>query len=177
MLHSLALALLAFGAHSQTQTAPATQTPRALLERGALAEEQQRDFAGAQRLYEQAEAAAKAAGDTKTAAEASAAKERVLARQGAATPGLAKPDEALQAQLRQRAMDVLHGLTNVQDSLTARSNAGQLVDLGPSVAGVLSVALHGTLEVGGAASVAFRRGGCTRRHGYRRDGRDPPSFL
>lgn len=155
LLPSLALALLAFGAHSQTQTAPATQTPRALLERGALAEEQQRDFAGAQKLYEQAEAAAKAAGDTKTAAEASAAKERVLARQGAATPGLARPDQALHEQLRQRAMDVLFGLRGVNDGLTARGNAGQLVDLGPGIAGVLEEALHGTLKIRGDQASPF----------------------
>jgi hypothetical protein len=144
LLHSLALALLALGAHSQPQTAPATQTPRALLERGALAEEQQRDFAGAQKLYEQAEAAAKATGDTKTAAEASAAKERVLARQGAATPGLAKPDEALQARLRERAVNILFSLKQLTDAGVARNNCGQLVDLGPAVSDVLEEALHGT---------------------------------
>mgnify|MGYP002777265287 FL=1 len=143
VLHSLALALLAFGAHSQTQTAPATQTPRALLERGALAEEQQRDFAGAQKLYEQAEAAAKAAGDTKTAAEASAAKERVLARQGATTPGVAKPDEALQEQLRQRAIRLLSDLRGIDHPGVARSNVGGLIDLGPAIADVLEQALHG----------------------------------
>jgi HEAT repeat protein len=144
LLYSLALALLALGAHSQTQTAPATQTPRALLERGALAEEQQRDFAGAQKLYEQAEAAAKAAGDTKTAAEASAAKERVLARQGATTPGLARPDEALQEQLRQRALGLLSRLRTMNHPSAARSSAGGLIDLGPAIADVLEQALHGT---------------------------------
>jgi len=149
VLHSLALALLAFGAHSQNQTAPATQTPRALLERGALAEEQQRDFAGAQKLYEQAEAAAKAAGDTKTAAEASAAKERVLARQGATTPGVAKPDEALQERLRQRALNMLYGRPHVTDSVTARGSASQLIDLGPEIADVLEEVLHDTQAVRG----------------------------
>lgn len=144
VLHSLALALLAFGAHSQTQTAPATQTPRALLERGALAEEQQRDFAGAQKLYEQAEAAAKAAGDTKTAAEASAAKERVLARQGATKPGVARPDEALQEQLRQRAISLLSDLRGIDHPGVARSNVGGLIDLGPAIADVLEQALYGT---------------------------------
>jgi len=143
LLPSLALALLALGAHSQTQTAPGTQTPRALLERGALAEEQQRDFAGAQKLYEQAEAAAKAAGDTKTAAEASAAKERVLARQGATTPGDAKPDDAMQAQLRERAKDLLQKWSHVGAPEHAVQGAYELVDLGPGIADVLEEALHG----------------------------------
>jgi HEAT repeat protein len=136
---ALLAAALAFGAQR-----PTPPTPRALLERGALAEEHQRDFAGAEKLYEQAEAAAKAAGDTKTATEAAAARQRVLARQGKAAPGQDERDAAVREQLRQRAFEILAGS---QESGRADTElvplAQALADLGPSVVDVLTEALMG----------------------------------
>src|SRR5688572_18870210 len=137
---ALLAAALAFGAQR-----PPSPTPRALLERGALAEEHQRDFVGAQKLYEQAEAAAKAAGDAKTAAEAAAARQRVLARQGKAAPGQAERDAAVREQLQQRAIEMLNNLDESgtpEDVLTQRAQT--LADLGPSVVGVLAESLSGT---------------------------------
>ncbi len=141
MIHSLnstlLAALLAFGAQAASQT-----TPRALLERGALAEEHQRDFAGAQKLYEQAEAAAKAAGDAKTAAEASAAKERVLARQGKGGAAGASQDVTVRTQLSQRALIILFKAQSdlPSDELISRA-AQQLVDLGPGITELLALSL------------------------------------
>lgn len=134
---ALIAALLAFGAQ-----APTTPTPRALLERGALAEEHQRDFAGAQKLYEQSEAAAKAAGDTKTAAEANAAKERVLARQGKGQAPRQERDAAVVAQLRERALGVLFKAQSDLPSPESISRAAQqLIDLGPSTVELLEQSL------------------------------------
>lgn len=150
MIHSLnstlLAALLAFGAQAASQT-----TPRALLERGALAEEHQRDFAGAQKLYEQAEAAAKAAGDAKTAAEASAAKERVLARQGKRSASTPAQDVAVWSQLRNRAMTMLADAQSDLPSLeNIRRVAQRLVDLGPVALDLVAASLTDSVtEVGG----------------------------
>ncbi len=146
MLNSVLLsALIALGAQ-----APAQTTPRALLERGALAEEHQRDFAGAQKLYEQAEAAAKAAGDAKTAAEASAAKERVLARQGKGPAASQAQDAAVQEQLRGRAVTMLFKAQNDLPSFENISRAAQqLVDLGPSIIDVLALSLTDSTSADG----------------------------
>jgi len=137
MLNSVLLsALIALAAQAPSQT-----SPRALLERGALAEEHQRDFTGAQKLYEQAEAAAKAAGDTKTAAEASAAKERVLARQGKG-PASQAQDAAVQAQLRGRAVSMLFkAQTDMPTPANIDRAVQQLADLGPSIVDLLALSL------------------------------------
>jgi HEAT repeat protein len=136
---TLLAAALTFGAQR-----PTPPTPRALLERGALAEEHQRDFAGAEQLYEQAEAAAKAAGDSKTAAEAAAARQRVLARQGKAAPGQEERDAAVREQLRQRALEILGGSRESGSSDADLAPLAQaLADLGPSVVDVLTEALLG----------------------------------
>jgi HEAT repeat protein len=141
---ALLAAALAFGAQRSPSPA-AAPTPRVLLERGALAEEHQRDFAGAEKLYEQAEAAAKAAGDAKTASEASAARQRVLARQGKAAPGQVERDAAVSEQLRQRAFGILTeaaaGPSSYDDILRS---AQSLADLGPVVIDVLTSSLHGS---------------------------------
>jgi HEAT repeat protein len=67
------------------------ETPRAILERGAYAEEHQRAFDEAAKLYAQAEEAAKAAGDEATAKEAAAARARIATRMGQA-PANAQAD-------------------------------------------------------------------------------------
>lgn len=137
---ALLAAALAFGAQ-----APTTTTPRALIERGALAEEHQRDFAGAEKLYAQAEASAKAAGDTKTAQEAAAARERVLARQGKAAPGQGDRDAAVREQLRERAVQILSRAESEMPSLENLVRSAQaLADLGPSVVDLLAQFLHDT---------------------------------
>ncbi len=146
MLNTVLLsALIAFGAQ-----APAQTTPRALLERGALAEEHQRDFAGAQKLYEQAETAAKETGDSKTAAEAGAAKERVLARQGKGPAPSQAQDAAVQQQLVHRAVSMLFKAQNDNPSPEHISRAAQpLVDLGPGVIDVLALSLTDSTSADG----------------------------
>lgn len=76
-LLALALSPLACASTNDPQ-----ETARKLLERGAYAEEHERDFAAAAELYAQAVEAATAANDTTTANAAEAARNRILARQG-----------------------------------------------------------------------------------------------
>jgi hypothetical protein len=91
-VRSLALACLAC---NSVAAVPPQDSPRKLIERAAYAEEHERDFDAALELYAKAAKAATDAGDAATAKEASAARERVLARQGKATSQVSKEDESL----------------------------------------------------------------------------------
>jgi hypothetical protein len=73
---------------------PPAQSSKALLEQGAFAEEHEGDLEAAAKLYRQALEAARSASDEATAAEASAALERVDVRLGRAQEPAAKLDEA-----------------------------------------------------------------------------------
>ena len=77
VLLALALSPLACASTNDPQ-----ETARKLLERGAYAEEHERDLAAAAELYSQALDAAALAGDAATQIAAKTARDRVLARQG-----------------------------------------------------------------------------------------------
>jgi tetratricopeptide (TPR) repeat protein len=89
---AMLLALLAATPAAQDGTPPA-QSPKALLERGAFAEEHEGDLEAAAKLYRQALEAARSASDEATAAEASAALGRVDVRLGRSQEPAAKLDE------------------------------------------------------------------------------------
>jgi len=91
LTYLVALACLA----CNTVAAAPQETARALIERGAYAEEHERNFDAALELYAKAAKAAADAGDAATATEANAARDRVLARQGKAPAQASPADEQL----------------------------------------------------------------------------------
>ncbi len=95
-LSAIALAAVALVAPLAAQT---NETPRALIERAAYAEEHQHDLDAAEKLYASAETAARAAGDTATADAAAAARQQVLVRQGKA-PAPPQPSPTLDRAMR-----------------------------------------------------------------------------
>lgn len=107
---ALASSLLgaAASAHGQELPEPAKpaageETPRALLEKAAFAEEHERDLEKARKLYVRSSLGAQAAKDEKTAEEAAAGLARVLARMGSArakpAPAGDGPSEAIEDRI------------------------------------------------------------------------------
>jgi HEAT repeat protein len=122
----LCAVLLVTPAFSAFQEKP-KETPRALYERAAYAEEHERDFQKAADLYGAASDAAKQSGDTKTAVEASAARDRALTRAGQ-VPKLQTPVDCSDPVLR-RIADLLDSVSRQPQNTPDYVNAARDLSL------------------------------------------------
>lgn len=143
MLHALALTLLPLF------LAPALRalqdpSPATLLERGAYAEEHQRDFAAAEQLYRAAAEAARKAGDEALASEAQVALERLRERIGADRLS-AEEELAIASRVQELMLAVVrsHG-SDPREERALR----ELALFGPHVVDYVKLALAKQLVVG-----------------------------
>src|SRR5438093_400033 len=91
-LGTLTLAVISSFACKAVAAAP-QESARALIERAAYAEEHERDFDAALKFYVKALAKAQDLGDAAATKDAIAGRDRVLARQGKATPAQVSPED------------------------------------------------------------------------------------